>query len=69
MDSFIQEKVPGAFLEDASITQIAHAGNLTIPVAGLQVVTQHTENQQIENGGFVPDKLTIVHAEYAYNTG
>lgn len=69
LDSFVLEKAPGAFLMDASVTNIAHAGNLTIPVAGLQVVEKHTENQEITNGGFVPGKLTITHSEYAYNTG
>lgn len=69
LDNYVLEKAPGAFLTDASLTNIAHAGNLTIPVAGLQVVEQHTENQEITNSGFVPGKLTIVHAEYAYNTG
>lgn len=38
LDSYVMEKAPGAFLMDASVTNIAHAGNLTIPVAGLQVV-------------------------------
>ena len=69
LDSFVLEKAPGAFLMDASVTNIAHAGNLTIPVAGLQVVEKHTENQEITSGGFVPGKLTITHSEYAYNTG
>lgn len=69
LDSYVLEKAPGAFLMDASVTNIAHAGNLTIPVAGLQVVEKHTENQEITNGGFVPGKLTITHSEYAYNTG
>ena len=69
LDSYVMEKAPGAFLMDASVTNIAHAGNLTIPVAGLQVVEKHTENQEITNGGFVPGKLTITHSEYAYNTG
>ena len=69
LDSYVLEKAPGAFLIDASVTNIAHAGNLTIPVAGLQVVEKHTENQEITNGGFVPGKLTITHSEYAYNTG
>ena len=69
LESYVLEKAPGAFLMDASVTNIAHAGNLTIPVAGLQVVEKHTENQEITNGGFVPGKLTITHSEYAYNTG
>lgn len=69
LDSYVMEKAPGAFLMDATVTNIAHAGNLTIPVAGLQVVEKHTENQEITNGGFVPGKLTITHSEYAYNTG
>lgn len=69
LDQYILEKAPGAFLEDATKTNIAHSGNLVIPVSTLQTVAEHTENAELTVNGFVPGKLTIEHSEYAYVTG
>lgn len=69
LEQYIIEKTPGAFLEDATKTTIAHSGSLVIPIASLQAVEKHTENAQITTNGYVPGKLTIEHNEYAYNTG
>lgn len=69
LSQYISEKAPGAFLEDATKTAIAHAGNLVIPVSSLQTVDEHVENAEITTNGYVPGKLTIEHKEFAYNTG
>ena len=53
---------------DIKITYIQHNGDLDIPVAELQTVSSHTENEAIADSGYVPGKLHIAHAEYAYNT-
>lgn len=69
MDQYVVEKAPGAFLGAAKITAIAHQGNLTLPIATLQAVEQHPENEEIADAGYVPGKITIAHKEYCYKTG
>lgn len=69
MGQYVIEKAPGAFYEAASKTAIAHGGTLKLPIAALQTVNEHTENDTITNAGYVPGALQITHAEYAYNTG
>ena len=67
-DSYVIEKAPGAFLDLAQVTHLAHAGTINIPVAALQTVVSHTENTAIADNGYVPSVLTISHAEYVYKT-
>lgn len=69
MQQYVVEKAPGAFLTAAKITAISHSGNLTLPIATLQPVEQHTENEEIADAGYVPGKIIIEHAEYCYKTG
>lgn len=69
MQQYVVEKAPGAFLAAARITAIAHSGNLSLPIATLQAVDSHTENEEINDAGYVPGKLTISHQEYCYKTG
>lgn len=69
LDQYVIESAPGAFLMDSVSTNIAHSGDLTIPIATLQDVQEHEENAEIEANGYVPGKLTISHKEYAYNVG
>ena len=67
-DSYVIEKAPGAFLDLAQVTHLAHAGTINIPVAALQTVASHTENTAIPDNGYVPGVLTISHGEYVYKT-
>ena len=67
-DNYVIEKAPGAFLDLAQITHLAHAGTINIPVAALQTVVSHTENTATTDNGYVPGVLTITHAEYVYKT-
>ncbi len=69
LEQYVIENAPGAFLADASISHIAHAGDLRLPIASLQTVNEHPENEEIETSGFTPDTLLISHKEYAFNTG
>lgn len=69
LDQYVIESAPGAFLMDSVSTNIAHSGDLTIPIATLQDVQEHEENAEIEANGYVPGKLTISHKEYAYHVG
>lgn len=69
MQQYVVEKAPGAFLAAAKITGIAHSGNLSLPIATLQAVEQHPENEEIADAGYVPGKITISHQEYCYKTG
>lgn len=69
MQQYVVEKAPGAFLAAAKITAISHSGNLSLPIATLQAVEQHTENEEIADAGYVPGKITISHQEYCYKTG
>lgn len=69
MQEYVVEKAPGAFLNTAKITAIAHSGNLRLPVATLQAVEQHSENQEIADSGYVPGTVLIEHDEYCYKTG
>ncbi len=66
-DYVVQHEV-GGFYENGSITNIAHGGDVKIPVASAQTVSAHTENNAITDAGYVPASVTITHAEYAYNT-
>ena len=68
IDNFVREQAPGAFLEAASKTAIAHNGNLKLPIAKLQPITEHAENAEIEDAGYVPDTLLITHKEYCFKT-
>ena len=69
MEQYVVEKAPGAFLGAAKVTAISHSGNLTLPIATLQAVDQHTENAEIADAGYVPGNITIAHKEYCYKTG
>ena len=69
MDTFVQEQAPGAFFEAAKKTAISHSGNLRLPIATLQPVAEHPENEEIEDAGYVPGTLLISHKEYCYKTG
>lgn len=69
MQKYVVEKAPGAFLSAAKITAIAHSGNLALPIAVLQEVAQHPENEEIHDAGYVPGKITISHQEYCFKTG
>ena len=69
MDRYAIEEAPGAFYAAASKTTISHAGNLTMPIATLQVVEKHEENAEIADAGYVPGAITINHAEYCYKSG
>lgn len=69
MDRYAIEEAPGAFYAAASKTTISHAGNLTMPIATLQVVEKHEENAEIADAGYVPGAITISHAEYCYKSG
>lgn len=69
MDRYAIEEAPGAFYAAASKTTISHAGNLTMPIATLQVVDKHEENAEIADAGYVPGTITINHAEYCYKSG
>lgn len=69
MQQYVVEKAPGAFLAAAKITAIKHSGNLSLPIATLQTVSQHTENAEITDAGYVPGNITISHNEYCYKTG
>lgn len=69
MQQYVVEKAPGAFLNEAKITNIAHSGSLALPIASLQEVNQHAENALVADNGYVPGKITIDHAEYCYQTG
>lgn len=69
MSQYVVEKAPGAFLAAAKLTAIAHNGDLSLPVATLQAVTEHEENSEISDAGYVPGKITISHKEYCYQTG
>ena len=69
MDNFIREQAPGAFLQAASKTAISHNGTLKLPIATLQPIAEHPENEEIEDAGYVPGTLTISHKEYCYKTG
>lgn len=69
MQQYVVEKTPGAFLAAAKITAISHSGNLALPIATLQAVEQHSENEEIADAGYVPGKITISHQEYCYKTG
>lgn len=69
MQQYVVEKAPGAFLAAAKTTNITHSGNLTLPIATLQAVEQHPENEEIADAGYVPGKITISHKEYCYMTG
>ena len=69
MQQYVVEKAPGAFLAAAKITAISHSGNLSLPIATLQAVEQHPENEEIADAGYVPGKITISHQEYCYKTG
>lgn len=69
IDNYIIETAPGAFLMDSQSTAIAHSGDLSIPIATLQDVSEHEENAEIEANGYTPGMLTIHHKEYAYNVG
>ena len=69
MTDYVIENAPGAFIEGASTTYIAHNGDLRLPIATLQTVNKHTENEALPDAGYVPGYLLISHNEYAYNTG
>lgn len=69
MDRYAIEEAPGAFYAAASKTTISHAGNLTMPIATLQVVEKHEENAEIADAGYVPDSIVISHNEYCYKSG
>ena len=69
IDQYVIENEPGAFLAAASVTNIAHEGNLFLPISTLKAISKHPENEEIATEGFVPDRLMIEHDEYAYNTG
>lgn len=69
LDNYVIETAPGAFLMDSQSTAIAHSGDLSIPIATLQDVSEHEENAEIEANGYTPGMLTIHHKEYAYNVG
>lgn len=68
MQQYVVESSQNAFLEDASVTSIAHEGNLNLPIAALQTVEQHTENAELTENGYVPSTLEISHDEYCYMT-
>lgn len=69
MDKYTIEEAPGAFYEAASKTNIAHAGTLVLPIATLQAITEHTENAQLADAGYVPGTIEISHKEYCYLSG
>lgn len=69
MDDFVREQAPGAFFEAARKTGISHNGDLRLPIASLQPVNEHPENEEIEDAGYVPGTLLIRHKEYCYKTG
>lgn len=69
LDNYVIETAPGAFLMDSQSTGISHSGDLSIPIATLQDVSEHEENTEIEANGYTPGMLTIHHKEYAYNVG
>lgn len=66
-DYVVQHEI-GGFYSNGSITNIAHDGDVKIPVASAQTISAHTENNAITDAGYVPSAVTITHAEYAYNT-
>lgn len=67
LDNYVIETAPGAFLMDSQTTSIAHSGNLVLPIATLQDISEHEENAEITANGYVPGTLEISHKEYAYN--
>lgn len=69
MDRYAIEEAPGAFYAAASKTTISHAGNLTMPIATLQVVEKHEENAEIADAGYAPGYIEIYHNEYCYKSG
>lgn len=68
VSDYVVNREVGGFYKNGSITNIAHAGDLKIPVATAQTISAHTENNAITDAGYVPAAVTITHAEYAYNT-
>ena len=67
--NYAVERAPGAFYNAASKTSIAHGGTLSVPYAALQTIGEHAENAEIENAGYVPPTVQVVHKEYSYNSG